>query len=176
VPFDQEEPVSSPSHIPGDLLTFWNLDRHILGLPIARHVIDRDGAIAVQRGRDHSDRSLDAMLAGADAPQVRERGHQADGAVTAHAEVAGVVEEQHAGDAGRIARLDEHRADDDIRAARLVHHRRAEAIMFRAKQLQALREIAAAEIRASIEDDSRGLTAGVGIDDAYLLHEVYFTI
>ena len=67
-------------------------------------------------------------VAGLDASEMRERSHEADGAVPAHAEIADVVEENHAGLAGRIRRIAEQRADDGVRSARLVDDRGAEAI------------------------------------------------
>jgi hypothetical protein len=61
------------------------------------------------------------MLPGADATQVREGRDDADRAMAAHPDVADVVEEDHAGGARGIRRLDQQRADDHVRAARLVH-------------------------------------------------------
>jgi hypothetical protein len=176
VALDEEKPVATPGDIAGDFLSAGDFDRHVLRLPIARNVVDRSRAIAVQGCRDDAHGRLDAMLSGTDATQMRERRHQPDGAVTAHAEVAGVVEEKHTGSAGRIAGFHEHRTHDHIRASRLIDHCGAKAIVLRPESLQALRQSVAAEIRAPIDDDSRGLSASMRIDDAYLLHDVYFTI
>ena len=51
-----------------------------------------------------------------------------DGAVAAHAEIADVVEEDHAGRARRVVRLAQQRADHHVRAARLVDDARAEVV------------------------------------------------
>ena len=63
------------------------------------------------------------------AAEVRQRRQQADGAVTAHAEVADVVEEEDARGARRVARLAQQGADDRVGAARLVDHGGAEGVV-----------------------------------------------
>ena len=75
---------------------------------------------------------------GADPAQVGQRDGHADRAVAAHAEVADVVEEDHAGRARRVGRLAEQRADHHVRAARLVDHGRAERVVPVAEDRQPL--------------------------------------
>ena len=66
------------------------------------------------------------MRARRDPAQMCQRDGHADRAVAAHAEVADVVEEDHARRAGRVARLAEQGADQHVGPARLVHDGRAE--------------------------------------------------
>ena len=60
--------------------------------------------------------------------QVRERHHQADSPVTAHSEIAGVVEEDDARRARRVDRFAEQCAYDCVRTARFVHNGGAKVI------------------------------------------------
>ena len=60
------------------------------------------------------------MAPGLEPAHMRERHRKADRAVAAHAEIADIVEEDHAGGAGLIVRLAQKRADQRIVAARLV--------------------------------------------------------
>ena len=59
------------------------------------------------------------MGAHSDAAQIGQRGDDAHRAVAAHAKVAGVVEKDHAGRAGRVYGFAQQGADYDVAAARL---------------------------------------------------------
>ena len=76
------------------------------------------------------------MLTRADAAEVGEGDHQADGAMAAHAQEAHIVEEDDARRAGRVDRLAQESAHHHIGAARLVHHGGAEAIVYFTKRSQ----------------------------------------
>src|SRR5262249_14636738 len=90
----------------------------------------------------------------------------------AHAEVADIVEKDHAGGARRITRRTEESTDEDIGAARLVDDRGAEAVEFLAKALAAFGQSARTEVRTALDDDAGRLTGGVRIDDADAAHEI----
>src|SRR5581483_7530909 len=162
---DEEEAVPAPGNVAGDAAKAGHFDADRFLLAPARHVGHRHSPIACE-GRAHdADRRVDAMLAGLDAPEVRERDHQADRAVAAHADRADVVEVDDAGGAAGLRGLDQQRADDDIRAARLVDARGAEAVELAREAIAPLGEAPAAEVRQPVHDYARRLTAGVGIDD-----------
>ena len=61
-------------------------------------------------------------------------------------------------------------ADQHVGAARLVDDARAEGVELLAKQLGALRQRPAAEVRPAGDDDARRLAAGVRVDDGNALH------
>jgi hypothetical protein len=100
-----------------------------------------------------------------DAAQVSQRYRDADGAVAAHAQVAGVVEEDDTRSAGRINGLDEKRSDQDIGAAWLAEDGASQVVVVVAQTIEALSERAGAEIGAAGEDAASGLPGGVRIDD-----------
>ena len=57
----------------------------------------------MQCGGHDADGGFDAMIAGLNLAKVRQRDDQADRAMAAHAKVADVVEEDHAGDTGFVS-------------------------------------------------------------------------
>ena len=116
---------------------------------------------------DDADRRLDAVRAALDLAEVFERGDDADQAVAAHVEIAGVVEEDDALLAGRVGRLDQQRADHRVGAARLTDHAGAEAVEILAQPFAPLDQRAGAGIGAALHDDAGRLTRGVRVDDAH---------
>ena len=84
-----------------------------------------------------------------DPSQMRERHDESDRAVSAHAEIADVVEEDHAGRARGVVRFAQQRADYHIRAARFGDDARAPVVEARAQYVEPLCERAAAEIRTT---------------------------
>ena len=94
-----------------------------------------------------------------------ESGHEADGAVAAHAEVADVVEEDDRGGAGGVGGGKEEGADDDIGAAGFVDDGGAEGVVVIAEGLETVGEGAGAQIRSAGDDDACGFAGGVGVDD-----------
>src|SRR5271166_5431308 len=94
--FHQVKPVAAPGDIPVDLPVTWHVDWHGNAGAKARHVFNGDFARWMQRGGDDSDGGFNAMDTGADSAEMRERGNEADGSVTAHADVSDVIEEDDA--------------------------------------------------------------------------------
>ena len=119
----------------------------------------------MQRGGDDADGRFDAMVTRLDPAQVRQRDDQADGAVPAHAEIADVVEKDDPGDAGRVFRFEQQRADHHVRTARFIHDGRAKVIERLLKTVAPDGERSAPEVRAAGNDDPRRFTAGVRIHD-----------
>src|SRR5690606_4142050 len=98
-------------------------------------------------------RRLDAMSAGADAAQMTERNHHADGSVPAHADHAHVVEKDHTRRALAVCGRAEQCADQHVGAARLVDDRRAEVVELPSKSFAAFEESAVAQVQSSAEND-----------------------
>src|SRR5205085_217556 len=88
---------------------------------------------------DHAGGRFDAMNACCESPEVFESDGESDHAVAGNVEISGIVEEDHAGFAGRVSGLAEDRADHCIGPARLADHRRAKAIELRAQPLALFR-------------------------------------
>src|SRR5262245_8679262 len=166
----EKEPVAAPRDVPGNAAQTGHLDRRGLLAAPARHVLHRDSPIRAQRGGDDAHRRVQAMLARLDASQVRERHHEADGAVAAHADHANVVEEDDARSAALLERRHEKRADDHVGAARLVDASGAVTVELARQALAARSQAAAAEVREPVDHDARGLAAGMRVDDAQFLH------
>jgi hypothetical protein len=91
--------------------------------------------------------------------------------MAAHAEIADVVEEDHAGGAGGIDGRAQQRADDRVGAARFIDYGRAKEIVLGAEEFEAFGERPRAEVRTAVDDQARGLAAGVGVDEVDGLHE-----
>ena len=105
------------------------------------------------------------MVARLNPAQVRQRDHQADGAVAAHAEIADVVEKNHTRCAGRIFRFDQQRAHHHIRTARFIHDGGAKVVVCLLKTVTPDRERSAPKVRATGNNDARRFAAGVRIND-----------
>jgi hypothetical protein len=105
------------------------------------------------------------MVAGLDEAQVSHRHRHADGAMAAHAQVAGVVEEHDARGAGWVNGLHQERSDQDIGPARLAEDGAPKMVVMVAQVIEALSERANAEVGAAGEDAASGLPGGVRIDD-----------
>ena len=119
----------------------------------------------MERGRDRADGGFDAMIAVGDFSQVRERGHQANCAVYAHAEISDIIEENYAGSTGGIGWLAEKSAHDNSRAARFIGQRAAEIIVIEAKAFHLLGHGSPAEVRTTADYNSSGLAARVRVHD-----------
>ena len=147
-----------------------NVELHSGGEAIAPHIAHgHAGAIDQLRG-DDADRGFDAMGADADPARLRERDGHADGPVPAHVEDADVVEVDDTGDALRLARFAQQRPDQDIRSSGLVDDARSKVIVIRPKTFEAIRDAAAAKVRASFDHHTRRLTRGVRVDNLYPVH------
>src|SRR5438874_10135126 len=101
------------------------------------------------------------MLSGTDSAHVRQCRNQADAAVPAHTEIADVIEENNARDAGGIRRLCEQAAYCHIGAARLVYDSRTKPIVTFPQDFQLVCDAAAAEIRAAVDDHASRFSARV---------------
>src|SRR5207249_1007516 len=84
--------------------------------------------------------------------------------MSAHAQVADIVEENHPCGAAGIGRRTEKHADHDVGAARLIDNGRAEGVEPLAKALAPLGQRANAQIGAAGNDHASRLSARVRVD------------
>src|SRR6185312_529043 len=168
--FDEEEPVAAPCDIAGHHTMRGYFDGHVRRVTETGHVGNRHAVPVVQLDGHHADRRLEAMHAGPDATEMRERHREPDRAMPAHADHADVVEEDDARGARPVDGLAQQRTDDHIGATRLVDDARAETIEIAAEALAAGGKIVVSEIGAAFDDGARGFAGGVRIDDANGLH------
>ena len=97
--------------------------------------------------------------------EMSESADDADQPVAAHAEIAHVVEEDHAGRRCWISRFAEQSADEHVRSARLIDHGAAKLVMPFAKNGHSVSHRAAAQIGTAIDDNPRRLADRVRVDD-----------
>ncbi len=164
VRFHQEEPITTPGYVSRDDADFRHIDRNLPCLAKAGDVGHRDRAVGVQPGRDNADGRFDAVFARLDAIQMGERGHQADHAVPAHAQVADVIEEDHAGRARSVARLAKQSANEHVGAAWLIDDRRTKTVVLLLEGAQPFGQRARPQFRPAVHHKARWLAAGMRID------------
>ena len=133
---DQKEPVPSPGDIARYPAVAFQGDRHIRARAVTRHIADGDGAGLMQPGVHDAHGGVERMRAGLYPAQVGKRRDKSDAAVTAHAQIAHVVEKNHAGRTVEVARRAKQCADQCIRTARFVHHGGAKAVVLGPKVRQ----------------------------------------
>src|SRR6202008_2929170 len=102
-----EEPVAAPGYIAAHRPVTWNINHHAGRSSVAWNIRYCHLSVVVEIGFDDADRSFDPVTARTDALQVRERNHETNCAVAAHAQIADVVEEDHAGFTRRTCRFAE---------------------------------------------------------------------
>jgi phage regulator Rha-like protein len=78
------------------------------------------------------------VLTGFDLAQESQRGSHADHSVAAHAQVAGIVEEDHTGIARRIEWLHKQSSNQNVRPARFAQNRTPVYVVVAAKAFKAL--------------------------------------
>ncbi len=162
----EEEPVAAPRDVAVQYAVAGHRHRHLARVAPRRDVGQRHPTVGVQLGAHRADRRVDRVHAGAQPSQMCEGGDDADRAVAAHAEVADVVEEDHAAGAAGVLGWREQRAHEHVIAARLVDERTAPRVAFGAKARPPLGHRAASEVGAAADHQARRLAAGVRIDEA----------
>lgn len=115
----------------------------------------------MQRGAYVADRGFNQMNAWQDTAKPRQRGDKPDGAVAAHIQKTGVVEENDASGGRRRDRFAKQRADQHIAAARFENHRLTPAIEVTGETVATFRHAAAAEVGEAVNDQAGGFAAGV---------------
>ena len=135
---DEEEPIAAPRHVPRDVADAFDGDRHVRRQAIAGDVFQRHRVPSVVIERNAAHGRFEQVPARGDPSQVAQRDGDADRSVAAHAEIADVVEEDHAGDAGRILGRAQQRTDQHVGAARLADDRPPEVVVDGSKSLAPL--------------------------------------
>src|SRR6188768_2744498 len=108
------------------------------------------------------------MLPHINLAQVSECHGDTNRAMPAHAEIAGIVEEDDSRDTTRILRLAQERSHDCFVTTWLVNQHPPVVIGRFTKPNHALAKGTCAEIRTARDDDSRRLALGVRVDDVNL--------
>src|SRR5215813_7266841 len=118
----------------------------------------------MQARYDDADRGLDAMRAGIQTSQMRERGDDTDRAVSAHAEIRHVVEEEHSRDTSLVEWRAQKCADEHVRTAWFIDHCGAKVVVVMAETFKTFGERVVAEVRSTADYNARGFTAAMRID------------
>jgi hypothetical protein len=90
--------------------------------------------------------------------------------VATHVQVAGVVEKNDSRRAGWVRGLTQQATDEDIGSAGLINDGRANLIEAITKEIQSLRQWSASKVGTTLNDDSGGFTASMGINNTNRLH------
>ena len=104
VPFHKIKPITTPGDISRHLAEARHLHRKSLFFAIAGHILNPHGAVPLKFRRHSTDARFDAMPAELQSAKMRERRHQADRSVPAHAEISHIVKENNSDSAGGIVR------------------------------------------------------------------------
>ena len=161
---NQAEPIPAPGEIAHHVAHARQVKLQGV-LAVTRHIVEGHLAPGRQLGGNGPDRGIDFDRAGFDPPEMRQGDDHPDGAVTAHAKVADVVEENDAELAVRLVRLDQQGADHDSGAPWFTHDGGAEIVMLRLEHLNALAQRAAAEVGPAFQDEAGGFTTRVSVED-----------
>ena len=165
VMFDQKKPVATPGNVAGDRTESGYFDIDGSGPAVARNVFEGYCAVCVQDDSHNAYWRFHAMRTRLDPAQIRERGYNTDGSMPAHAQASAVVEENDARNAVRTGGLAEQCAHHCFGGTRFGDQSPAEGFVILLKQKATLLQVAAAEVRATVNDGSGGLTASMRIDD-----------
>jgi hypothetical protein len=171
VMFDQKKPVATPGHVADHHTKSRHFDVDGSGPTVAGYVFEGYCAICVQDDSHNAYWRFHAMRTGLDPAQMRERGYNTNGSMPAHTQASTVIEENHARDAVRTGGFAEQCAHHCFGSPRFGDESPAEGFVIPLKQKAALLQVAAAEVRATFDDGSGGLTAGVRIDDPYFFQK-----
>jgi len=164
---DQEKPVATPGDVTGDSANAVNLDGDILQVTIAFNVGDGDRVGIMEQDVNDADRCLELVRARSDPVQIGKGRPEADGGVTAHAEVLQVVEKDDRRGAVVLHRGQQERADDGIVAARLENNRGTEIQMIRLQARSTLGEGPGSEIRSAFDHHPGRFTCCMAVDHAH---------
>jgi hypothetical protein len=163
--FDQKKPVAAPGNVPGHRTEAGYFDIDGSGPAVARDVFESHGAVFVQCDSHNAYRCFNTVRAGLDLPKIRERRYDTDGSMPTHAQASAVVEEDDTRNAVRTGGLAEQCAHHRFGCTRFGDKSPAEGFVILLKQKATLLQVAAAEVRATVNDGSGGLTASMRIDD-----------
>ena len=163
--FGQEKPIPAPRNVARHPAKSCNLHLSALLIAIARDILDRHAAIRAERRAHYTHRRLDPVLSRRNASKVRKSRCHADRPVTAHPQIANIVEENYSRRTRRIHWLNQQRAHHHIGTPRLVHHRRAKIVVLRGQAPRTLHKHPPPQLRPAADHHARGFARGMRIDD-----------
>ena len=163
--FHEEKPISSPGNISAHGSEIFDGHGHACPVTVTRNIFNRHAAISSERCTDNAHGRFDAVFSRADSTKMGQCCHHSDRAVTAHSQVADIVEKDDSCGAAFVHRLAEQCADQYIRASRLIDHRRSEIVIFRGKTLQTQGERIVTQLRPAGDDHPRWLAGRMRIDN-----------
>src|SRR5437660_10726893 len=111
--------------------------------------MDGNSSTCVELGTYGSHRRLDFVDSRSDAAHIGEGHDQANGSVSAHAQIADIIEEDNYGDRDRIGGFAQQRPNHHACPARLIDNRRPKQVKLDPKAFQALAETTPSEISPS---------------------------
>jgi hypothetical protein len=158
---DQKKPVAAPGNVTDHSTESGDFDVDGSGPAVARYVLEGHSGVFVQCDPHDAYRCLYAVSTGLDPAKICECGYYTDGSVPAHAQASAVVEENDARNAVRKGRLAEQCANYSFRGTWFGDQSAAEGFVILLKQKATLLQVAASKVRATIDDGSGRLTAGV---------------
>lgn len=100
-----------------------------------------------------------------DTAEMRQCDGYTDGAMPAHAQVSGVIEEDGGGRTCGVGWLKQECADQHIGAARLAKDGAPVVVEVAAQYPKPLSERSIAKLRKAADNTARGLSRGMGVDD-----------
>ena len=143
------------------------VERHLTVQAVAGNIAQAHLVGTLQRGFDHPHRCVDAVNAGLDPAHPCQCGHQANRAMAAHAEHAYVVKKNDACCAAWLARFAQQRAHHCVGPAWLIAQGAPDMIELLVEYLAPLCQRAAAEIRASLNNQPGWFPACMGVNDPH---------
>jgi hypothetical protein len=112
-------------------------------------------------GRHDAYGSLDAVFPRSEPSHARERYDEADGSVTAHAEIPDIIEKDNCGRAGWIAGGEEKSANNGIGSTRFVDDGGTEMVEGVPEKITPMRDRAGSEVGSSPDNDAGRFASGV---------------
>src|SRR5437899_2794665 len=162
--FNKKKPVSSPGNIATHLAESRHFDGYLGSAAVARDIVDGYFAVGVEDRADSSNRSFHPVFPGRNAPHVRKSSDEPNRPVTAHPEISDVVKKNYPRRTCRIDRFTKQRAHHDIGTSWFVHYRGTKGVVFAAKTFQSGRQRPLSQVRATADNQSRRLAAGMRIN------------
>jgi translocation and assembly module TamB len=128
------------------------------------HILNRHAPPSVEDRANLAHRSLDPVFPRADSSQMRQRSHDTNGAVSAHAQAADIVKKDHTRRAVSIHGLAQQSAHQYFRAPRFVHNGGPKFIVVSGKPPQPVCECIVAQRRPSSNHHPRRFASCMRID------------
>lgn len=136
---DEEKPVAAISHIADDISVAGYLDRNTCLIAKCGDVVNGDFVGGVEVDLYGADGGVDPVLAGLDKVEMSEGGGDTDHAMSAHSEVACIVEEDDASGGALIVWREDVSTDEDVRATGFAEDGAAVVIVLCAEEIEAVR-------------------------------------